>query len=149
MTNNEMISKLQSIVMTKQFKVLNDHIKTDGGHKTVCVSTCLNFFGVSPDQYKYTSSNGNRKAYENVLRRAGYSVRSRCSEFRIKSNPTMTELKHRMKKSNYKHDDLFIVLGYQSRVAHLMVLNGNGDTVIDTAPNRKWRIEDINIVERV
>jgi hypothetical protein len=141
------MTTINTINRTNEFMILNKHIYFDGGAKTVCVSTCLAFFGIMPNEYVYTSSKGNVNAYENVLRRKGYSVRSRKSEFGIKKIVTMTELRRKLKSSDYTANDLFIVVGYQRKSAHLMVLNGNGETVIDTAPNSKWHISDINIVE--
>ena len=61
----------------------------------------------------------------------------------------MTQLRSNIKKSSYGVNDLFIVSGFQSKAAHLMVLNGKGDIIIDTAPNMKWRIRDVSIVEKV
>jgi len=133
--------------LTLKHRKLNEHIHTNGGHKTVCVSTCLSFFGIQPNQYHYTSSNGNRYAYKNVLRRFGYSVRSRNSMFKVKKRPTMTGLKQMLRKSEYGASDYFVVIGRQCKSAHLMVLNGNAETLIDTAPNSRWKIEDIAIVE--
>ena len=127
---------------------LNEHKYTNGGTKTVCVSTCLNFFGIRPSEYHYTSSNNNIYSYKNVLRRFGYSVRSRRSMFKIKKSPTMTSVKRMMRKSDYTQNDYFIVSGCQSRKAHLMVMNGNGEIIIDTAPNSRWKVRDISIVER-
>jgi hypothetical protein len=86
---------------TLQNKTLTDHIRHNGGSKTVCVSTCLNFFGIKDNQYHYTSSNTNRTAYINVLRKFGYSVRSKKSEFKALKYPTMTQLKENMRKSKY------------------------------------------------
>lgn len=133
--------------LTKKHIKLNKHIYTKGGAKTVCVSTCLSFFGIEPNQYHYTSSNTNIVAYKNVLRRFGYSVRSRNSMFKLRKRQTMTNLKQMLRKSEYGAKDYFVVSGYQSKVAHLMVLNGNGETLIDTAPNSRWHIRDIAIVE--
>ncbi|MDZ7785985.1 MAG: hypothetical protein U5L95_02580 [Candidatus Saccharibacteria bacterium] len=48
----------------------------------------------------------------------------------------MTALKAEIKRSKYTKTDLFIVSGVQQKSAHLMILNGNGETVIDTAPKR-------------
>ena len=61
----------------------NEHIYYDGGTKTVCVSTVLSFFGIHPDEYHYTSSNKNITAYKNILRRKGYSVRSKKSDLNL------------------------------------------------------------------
>ena len=128
---------------------IRKHIKhNSGASKTVCVTTCLNFFGIPFDSYHYTSSRSNRHAYKNVLRKFGWSVRSKKSEFKALKPITMTKLRANMKKSEYTSNDYFIVLGAQSKVAHLMVLNGNGEIVIDTARGKKWRIYGVSIVEK-
>ena len=134
--------------LTAQYKTLNNHINHNGGAKTVCVTTCLNFFNIPFDGYYYTSSKTNNRHFKNVLRRFGYSVRSRKSEFKIKKYPTMTAVRRQLKKSNYTDQDFFIVHGLNSRAAHLMVLNGNGEMIIDTAPCSRWNIVDIAIVEK-
>lgn len=134
--------------LTRMNMSINDHINHSKGVKTVCVSTCLNFFGIPFEAYHYTSSAKNISAYKNVLRRFGYSVRSRKTEFKALKPITMTELKRNMKRSKYTESDLFIVSGFQSKCAHLMVLNGQGETIIDTAPNKKWRIRQVSIVEK-
>ena len=108
----------------------------------------MSFFGVAIDSYSYTSSDKNMTAYKNVLRRAGYSVRSKRTEFKALKFPTMTSLKLEIRKSDYTDKDFFIVSGYQSKAAHLMVLDGNGDVIIDTAPKKKWRIREVSIVEK-
>ena len=127
--------------ITNRYRTLNDHIKHSKGTKTVCVSTCLNFFKIPFDAYHYTHT------YKNVLRKFGYSVRSKKSEFGALKHITMTKLRSNMRKSKYGKDDYFIVVGYQSKKAHMMVLNGNGETIIDTAKGCKWRISGVCIVE--
>ena len=133
--------------VTNKYQVLNEHINHSKGIKTVCVTTCLNFFNIPMDGYSYTSSKKNMQVYKDVLRRFGYSVRSRRSQFKVSKFPTMTELRSMLRKSEYGAENYFIVSGFQSKSAHLMVLNGNGDTIIDTAKGKKWRIRDISIVE--
>lgn len=131
-------------IETIKNRKINEHVNYSGGTKTVCVSTCLNYFGISPDKYTYTSSNRNMFAYENVLRKFGYNVRSRATEFNVKSRiTTMTELRNTLKRSKYNKNDMFIVFGIQAKVSHLMVLNGNGEIVIDTSPKSKWKILNI------
>lgn len=133
---------------TQVHRKITEHIMYGRGTKTVCVSTCLSYLGIAPDQYSYTSSAKNIKAYENVLRKFGYSVRSRATEFKLKKyhQTTMTELKQAIRKSKYGKTDLFLVHGIQSKSAHLMILNGNGEMIIDTAPNKKWRIAGVKQV---
>jgi len=132
--------------VTSKYQVLSDHIRHAKGSKTVCVATCLSYFGIPIDSYHYTSSNGNINAFKTVLRKQ-WSVRSRKSQFKISKRPTMTELRRMLKKSEYTNNDKFIVSGINSTSAHLMVLDGNGETIIDTARGCKWRIRDITIVE--
>lgn len=133
---------------TANNRTIRKHIDHNGGRKTVCVSTCLNFFGIKDDQYHYTSSKTNVQAYITVLRRFGYSVRSKKSEFKAMKYPTMTQLRKEMKKSSYTASDYFVVSGVQRTKAHLMVLDGNGNTIIDTAPRMKWRVRLVSIVEK-
>jgi hypothetical protein len=136
--------------LTKKHLHLNTHINHNGGTKTVCVSTCLSYLGIRPDSYNYTSSKTNYKAYQNVIRRNGYSLRSKMTEFKVKkARTTMTELKSNIRKSKYSDKDLFVVSGIQSNSAHLMILNGDGITVIDTAPNKRWKIRSVSIVETI
>jgi hypothetical protein len=136
--------------MTNQTHIhrqIADHIKYGKGTKTVCVSTCLSYLGIDANQYTYTSSSTNCTAYENVLRRFGYAVRSRISEFKVKKySTTMTALKQAIRKSNYTESDLFLVSGVQMKSAHLMILNGLGEMVIDTAPKMKWKIKSVRQV---
>tara|TARA_R110000851_G_scaffold324515_1_gene491863 strand:+ start:261 stop:674 length:414 start_codon:yes stop_codon:yes gene_type:complete len=135
--------------LTRQHRELNDHIYYGKGSKTVCVSTCLSFFNIPSNAYTYTSSDKNIFTYKNVLRKFGYSVRSRRSEFKALKIITMTQLRRNMKKSIYTKNDYFIVSGYQTKKAHLMVLDGNGETIIDTAEGMKWRIRGVSIVEQL
>jgi len=132
---------------TKYHQRLNDHIWHSKGHKTVCVSTCLDYLGIPFYSYYYTGSKKNRDAWKNVLRKHGYSIRSRMSELRtIKARTTMTELKRRLKASPYTSSDRFLVEGIQAKNAHLMILNGNGEPIIDTAVGCRWKINGISLI---
>ena len=132
---------------TKYHKAIDDHVRHTRGSKTVCVSTCLNYLGIPLDSYHYTSSNKNRDAWKNVLRKHGYSIRSRMSEIRTsKARTTMTELKRRLKASPYTSSDRFVVEGIQAKKAHLMILDGNGEPIIDTAVGRRWKINGISLI---
>ena len=129
-------------------KKIRDHIEYAKGTKTICVSTVLSFLGISPDDYTYTSSKKNRYVYEGVLRRNGYSVRSRMSELKLRKGSTMTKVRKALRKSDYGSKDYFMYLGYQKGSAHLILLNGNGKTIIDTAPSKRYKLESIKIVEK-
>tara|TARA_R100000951_G_scaffold57120_1_gene47969 strand:+ start:647 stop:1063 length:417 start_codon:yes stop_codon:yes gene_type:complete len=133
----------------RNVKIKKHITHNSGGTKTVCVSTCLSFFGIHPREYHYTSSKSNIFAYKNVMRKNGLSVRSRVTEFKVKKHvTTMSQLKRSMRASDYGAKDFFIVSGVQSKVAHLMVLDGNGNIIIDTARGKRWRIRAVSIVEK-
>ena len=134
--------------LTTQYRTLRNHINHNKGAKTVCVTTCLNFFNIPFDSYQYTSSYKNVSAYKNVLRRNGYSVRSRKSEFKVKLSTTLTQLKRNVKNSGYTKESLFVVHLVQSKTAHLVVINGLGEVIIDTARGLRWKVSQISIVER-
>lgn len=134
---------------TNKHRVLNNHIRhKSGASKTVCVSACLSFFGIHPDKYSYTSSLRTINSYEGVMRRHGYGLRSRKSEFKVQkyNKTTMTALRKAIKASKYTRDDFFLVSGVQRKAGHLMVLNGMGETIIDTAKGKRWRIRSVKQV---
>lgn len=131
---------------TSEFRVLSNHKRYDSGKvKTICVSTCLNFFGISVDKYNYTSGKV-VNSYENVLRRFSYNVRSRMSELKIKRGDSLTTVKTSLRKSKYNASDYFIIYTYKSKIGHLLVLNGNGDVVIDTAKGGRWKVISVKNV---
>ena len=133
---------------TQKNRKIENHIKYNNGTKTVCVSTCLSFFGIEPDTYHYTSSSSNLFAYDNVLRKNGFSVRSRASEFKMKPYITSkTDLLTNIRKSSYTEKDFFIVSCIKQTVGHLIVVNGLGEVVIDTSPNGRWRVRRVKIVK--
>lgn len=135
---------------THKHRVLKGHIThKSGAKKTVCVSSCLSFFGIKPEWYSYTSSGKTINSYEGVMRRFGYGLRSRKSELKVKiGSTTMTQLRKALKASKYTRNDFFLVSGVQTKKAHLMVLNGLGETVIDTAQGMKWKIRSVKQVIR-
>lgn len=58
----------------------------------------------------------------------------------------MSQLKAAIRKSDYTADDHFVVSGVQRTKAHLMILNGLGETVIDTAPGMRWKVRSVKQV---
>lgn len=129
--------------LTLACRKLNDHIYKKNGIKSVCVSTALCFFGVEPDEYSLTSSHKNPSLFLNILRRKGYSVRSRKSKLKLTTENTTTEVRRALKKSEYSKNDYFIFWGYQRKSTHVIVLNGDGETIIDTAPGKRWKFYKI------
>jgi hypothetical protein len=129
---------------TREYRKLENHVEKSKGRQSVCASTCLSFFGVQPNQYKYTSSKKDRLAYENVLRKNGYTVRNRNKYLGVASyGDTMSSVKESLRASVYTSDDKFLVLVYQSKASHVIVVDGNGKTVVDTAYGKKWRVQSI------
>ena len=59
----------------------------------------------------------------------------------------MTSVRRALAKSNFTSKDRFVVHQYQSKAAHLMIVDGNGNTVVDTARGMKWRVASVKIVE--
>ena len=131
----------------KHYKI-KDHVEYGKGRKSVCVSACLSYFGIEPYQYTYTSSRRNRYSYESVLRKFGYSVRSRATAFKVKkyAKSSLTEIRRNINKSDFTAKDKFIVLVCQRKNAHLMIIDGTGRIVIDTAPKMRWRVETVKQV---
>ena len=134
---------------TTASRVLDYHINTKYGTKTVCVSTCLNYLGIGVNEYRYTQSYKGKRlvdSYEGVLRKFGWAVRSRKTEFKVKSGMTLTELRSNIKASKYSDTDLMLVTTIQKTKAHLIILDGNGKTVIDTAPTMRWKVGSVKQV---
>jgi len=119
----------------KKIAILNDHIVTESGNfKGVCVSAVLSYFGITPDQYKYTWSKKVGNNYHNILRRFGYSVRSRNSVF--SKAKTVSQIKKAIKK----YADIYDNVSYMVVVKnHVLLLNSNGQTVVDTSPRKMDR----------
>lgn len=163
------MTKLQFIKEnTLKHKRLTDHVRTDKGSKTVCVTTCLSFLGIDINSYRFTSTKKNYLSFLNVVRRNGYSVRSRNSEFKIRTWPGWIatankasalrriyeeSLQYRINQSDlaktiaknkkYSSNDIFMVHLANSKTAHLVIYNGDGVKLIDTAPNHRYKVFNV------
>lgn len=134
---------------THEHKHFNDHITYKTGIKTVCVATCLSFFGIHPDEYHYTSSAKNTWLFIDILRRKGFSVKSKMSELSLKYwKTTTTDARKALKKSKYSQDDFFLFIGRRKTYAHAIVLDGNGNTIIDTSPSSRMKTSKIWKIEK-
>lgn len=116
---------------------LNDHIKHKSGEvKTVCVTACLTALGVPLDGFHYTGSvSDNRR--ESILRRHGYAVRSRMSK--LGKNPTTgTARKAIREKMDDPKGTMYLVIVYSRSGAwsHAILLDQDGNTVVDTDPRK-------------
>jgi hypothetical protein len=129
----------------KVIEILSDHIKTKGKNfNGVCVSACLSYLGIKPNEYKFTWSQrtGNKAALA-IIRRKGYNVRSRKTVF--KKAKTVSQLK----KLVAKYDDYTKNVWYYVHVpSHVLLLDSKGRVVVDTAP-RKRDVRRVIAVEAV
>jgi hypothetical protein len=104
------------------------HVNTKGGNfKGVCVSACLGYFNIHPDQYKFTWSKRTGNNHHAILRRFGWSVRSRKSS---------------LLKADYTEDTMYLI----HVMGHVLLLNSNGQTVVDTSPRKVDRRKVYNVV---
>jgi len=118
------------------YQGVSDHIKHKGGQlKTVCASTVLGHFGVHPDSYHYC---GHSKQDNAILRRNGWSVRSRKSALKLKvGKSTVAEIrlaiKERGESGKYRVSITDLELeAAGERPHHVFVMNASGETVVDT-----------------
>ena len=110
---------------------LPNHVThSSGRRKTVCTSSVLAFFGISPDSYRYSQ---NRKDVLRILRSNGLSARSRKSKVITAKCQTIGAVRARIKKLG---ESGYFYVGV---VGHAMVLDGDGNTVVDTAPRKRDR----------
>lgn len=107
--------------------VLKQHIiRKSGSWKTVCVSTVLNAIGITLDAYHSTSTVKNVNAYENVIRRHGYALRSRKSY--MGTCETVGSIRDKIKKLNDPVGTVYLI----RLKDHVLLLNSNGETIVDT-----------------
>ncbi len=113
-----------------ELEVLTNHVNTKSGNfKGVCVSACLSYLGIKPNQYKYTWSTrkGNDSAIS-ILRRFGWSVRSRSSKL-LNGTKTVARVAKNIKNYNDYTDD---VVYYVKLSGHVLLINSNGEVIVDT-----------------
>jgi hypothetical protein len=137
--------------MTTNYKTADDkiitrlstHVRTKGGNfKGVCVSACLSYFNIQPNQYKYTWSKRAGNNYHAILRRFGWAVRSRKSAL-LKGTKTVGSV--RMALSSYVDytDDVMYLVHVKG---HVLLLDSCGNTIVDTAPRKVDRRRVYNVV---
>ena len=120
----------------KNIEILADHVRTGGGNfNGVCVSACLSYLGIKPNQYKFTWSKrtGNDSALA-IMRRFGYAVRSRKTAF--KKATTVSALKKAIKGYTDLSDNVYYYVGVKG---HALLLDGNGNVLVDTDPRQRDR----------
>lgn len=97
------------------------------GRKTACTSTVLEYFGIDKGSYHYSQFLDDVVA---ILRRRGYSVRSRRSS--IPKRSTVGSIRNRLNKIDA---GIYIV----QVPGHVMIMDSEGRTVVDTAPRKRDR----------
>lgn len=120
----------------KVLQILADHVKTGGGNfNGVCVSACLSYLDIKPNQYKFTwSKRTGNNAVHSIMRRFGYAVRSRKTAF--KKAKTVSALK----KAIASYTDLSADVCYYVHVnGHALLISANGDVLVDTDPRQRDR----------
>ncbi len=102
--------------------------------KTPCATATLEYFGVSNG---VTWNERTRKnVWSDTLRRAGYSVRSRMSNL-LKREKTVGAARKRM--AAIAEADPSIIAFCVSVEGHVLVVDRNGETIVDTDPRRQDR----------
>jgi hypothetical protein len=104
-----------------------------GSSKTVCVTAALTAIGIPVGAFHSTSTKRNVNAYEGVVMRNGYCLRSRKSS--MPRNATVGGCRAAIRKLNDPAGTLYLVRIH----AHVLLLDANGNTVVDTAPRKNDR----------
>ena len=129
---------------------LDDHITHASGRmKTVCTSSVIAHFGIPPSTYHYSSSMDDVKR---LLRRGGFSVRSRKSACKIPRRiavrrflPSVAKIRPVLRKLNDAADARYLVLV----PGHVLLLDGNGKTIVDTDDRKvdRRKVQGVWVVE--
>ena len=101
-----------------------------GRMKTVCTSAVLAHFGIAPSAYKYAGEIG---TVNRIVNRHGFSVRSRRSK--LPKRCSIGQARQAIRKFSGDASERF----YVGVPGHAMVLNGQGETVVDTDPRTRDR----------
>ncbi len=120
----------------KVLQILADHVTTGGGNfNGVCVSACLSYLDIKPNDYKFTwSKRTGNSAVHSIMRRFGYAVRSRKTAF--KKAKTVSALKKAIKG----YTDLSENVCYYVHVSgHVLLISAIGDVLVDTDPRQRDR----------
>jgi len=108
--------------------------------RTPCASAALNYFGVSGATWNNRTG---LNVWDNTLRRAGLSVRSRMSRL-TRTERTVGAARAKLSAVALAETDIiaFIV----TVVGHVLVVDREGLTVVDTAPRKRDRRKIMGVV---
>lgn len=114
-------------------------VHASGREKTGCTSAVLASFGIAQSEFHYAE---NATTVKNVLRRKRFSVRSRMSAFKVKAfKTTIGQMRGAIKAADGNARNRY----YVGVVGHAMVLNGQGETVVDTDPRTRDRRKVVHV----
>ena len=106
------------------------------------MTACLAALGVPFDAYHYTGG-----AYDNVresiLRRNGFAVRSRLSA--IGGKISIGAARKKIKQLRDPVGTRYLVVVSGKRMSHAMLLDADGETIVDTAPRKRDKRRIISI----
>ena len=116
-------------------------VHRSGKAKNACTSAVLDHFNIDRGSYHYAY---NKDTVCGVLRRNGFSVRSRKSLFKVKYGVSVGQIRKTIKKIDGNPDNKY----YMGVIGHAMVIDGSGATIVDTAPRKRdhRKVIHINIV---
>jgi hypothetical protein len=121
-------------------RVIKTHIfRESGSAKTVCVSSVLHALGIPVNSYHSTSTLKNINAYESIIRRNGYALRSRNSHMRPAN--TVGSIRKKIRELTDPENAMYLV----RLKDHVLLLDRTGKTIVDTDS----RIRDKRKVVRV
>jgi hypothetical protein len=140
---------------------LSRHIThASGRRKTVCTSSVIAHFGIPPSTYHYS---GHMSDIKRILRRGGFSVRSRKSACKLtyraeQANgkmktlrrlhadlPSVSKIRPLLRKLNDAPDARYLVLVER----HVLLLDRDGATIVDTDPRKvdRRKVQGVWVVE--
>jgi hypothetical protein len=98
--------------------------------KTPCASAVLSYFGASGATY---NNRTHKNVWNNTLRRAGFGVRSRMSKLgKAQSVGAARSVIKKISKSDPQ------IIAFICRVnGHVMVIDRDGQTIVDTASRKR------------
>jgi hypothetical protein len=104
-----------------------------------CVAAVLDYLGVPNETYIYTSVRGKRKLYEEILEKNGYTL---VKDMRVTGKSVSVALRE-LRKLGYTSTDRVIILSSNKSKAHILLVNGAGQRIIDTAPRVRHKVEEL------
>ena len=124
--------------MNNEIKRLSSHIThASGRRKTVCTSSVLAYFGIAPSEYNYSQY---IRDINRVLRSKGFSVRSRFSSVVTKKFKTVGAIRERVKALNVPSGAFYVGVS-----GHVLVMDREGNTIIDTSPRKRDKRQVLEI----